>query len=106
MRLVRLEDWQREHGFTIWNEARTERRMEGDTAMTTTAELLAAIEYADRTIAQLLDRQPLDKRTERALSRVGAALGGTYFKATGKPLEWWQGEYVDKANGVNGISNT
>ena len=72
----------------------------------TKSELLATIEYADRTIAQLLDRQPLDKRTTRALSRVGAALGGTYYKATGKPLEWWQGEYVDKANGVNGISNT
>ena len=32
---MRLEDWQKEHGFPIWNEARTERRMEGDTAMTT-----------------------------------------------------------------------
>ena len=30
---MKLEDWQREHGFPIWNEAKTERRMEGDQAM-------------------------------------------------------------------------
>ncbi len=33
---MRLEEWQREHGFPIWNETKTERRMEGDPAMTTT----------------------------------------------------------------------
>ena len=70
------------------------------------SELLATIEYAGRTIGQLLDEPITKDMLENALSRALSALGGTYYKATGKHLEWWQGEYVDKANGVNGISNT
>ena len=72
----------------------------------TNAELLATIEYAGRTIGQILD-EPITKGTlDNALSRAFSALGATYYKATGKPLEWWQGEYIYTANGVNGISNT
>jgi len=59
MRLVRLEDWQREHGFPIWNEAKTERRMEGDTAMTEQAIPMDSnsdnewyLEYSKRVIAR------------------------------------------------------
>jgi hypothetical protein len=35
-----------------------------------------------------------------ALSRACDALGGTYFKTTGRPLEWWRYEAaIDKATG-------
>ena len=70
------------------------------------AELLATIEYASRTIGQLLDEPITKDMLAMALSRALSALGGTYYKATGKPLEWWQGEYIYTVNGVNGISNT
>ncbi len=70
------------------------------------SELLATIEYASRTIGQLLDEPITKDMLAMALSRALSALGGTYYKATGKPLEWWQGEYIYTVNGVNGISNT
>ena len=55
--------------------------------------MLAAIETAGRIVGQVLDN-PRMRADERAyaLSRACDALGGTYFKATGQPLEWWQPE--------------
>jgi DNA-binding XRE family transcriptional regulator len=64
-------------------------------------ELLKAIEVAGRIVGQVQDRQ-LVTQSERdyALSRASDALGGTYFKATGMPLEWWQCEpSIAKAKG-------
>ena len=63
------------------------------------ADLLSAIEKAGRIVGQVQDnpRMSADERAY-ALSRACDALGGTYFKATGKPLEWWQPEpAIDKA---------
>ena len=55
--------------------------------------MLEAIETAGRIVGQVQDN-PKMSADERAyaLSRAEDALGGTYFKATGKPLEWWQPE--------------
>ena len=66
-------------------------------------ELLKAIEVAGRIVGQVQDRQ-LATQSERdyALSRASDALGGTYFKVTGMPLEWWQCEpSIAKARGGN-----
>jgi hypothetical protein len=53
--------------------------------------MLEAIETAGRIVGQVQDN-PKMSADERAyaLSRASDALGGTYFKTTGKPLEWWQ----------------
>ena len=55
--------------------------------------MLAAIEKAGRIVGQVQDN-PRMSASERAyaLSRASDALDGTYFKTTGKPLEWWQPE--------------
>ena len=77
--------------------------------MTTKKELLETIEYVGRTIGQLQDLEPGNRKdicATGALSRALSALGGTYCKATGKPLEWWQGEYLCTANGLRDITNT
>lgn len=76
--------------------------------MTTKKELLETIEYVGRTIGQLQDVKTFSKAIygPEALSRAMSALGGTYYKATGKPLEWWQGEYLETANGLRDITNT
>ena len=61
--------------------------------------MLEAIATAGRIVGQVQDnpRMSADERAY-ALSRASDALGGTYFKATGKPLEWWQPEPgIDKA---------
>ena len=77
--------------------------------MTTKKELLETIEYVGRTIGQLQDLEPGFHKEiiePGALSRAMSALGGTYYKATGKPLEWWQGEYLETANHLRDITNT
>ena len=64
-------------------------------------ELLAAIATAGRIVGQVQDN-PKMSASERAyaLSRALDALGGTYFKTTRKPLEWWQSEpAIAKATG-------
>ena len=50
--------------------------------------MLEAIETAGRIVGQVQDmpRMSADERAY-ALSRASDALGGTYFKTTGKPLE-------------------
>ena len=66
--------------------------------------MLAAIETAGRIVGQVQDN-PKMSAGERAyaLSRACDALGGIYFKATGKPLEWWQAEAaIAKAKGQEG----
>jgi hypothetical protein len=63
------------------------------------ADLLSAIEKAGRIVGQVQD-SPTMTASERAyaLSRACDALGGTYFKTTGRPLEWWRYEAaIDKA---------
>lgn len=56
-------------------------------------ELLDAIEVAGRIVGQLLDGQFATKSERNyALSRAHNALGPIYFKATGKPLKWWEYE--------------
>ena len=67
--------------------------------------MLDAIETAGRIVGQVQDN-PKMSAGERAyaLSRACDALGGTYFKATGKPLEWWQAEAaIAKATGQEGV---
>jgi hypothetical protein len=56
-------------------------------------ELLEAIATAGRIVGQVQDdpRMSADERAY-ALSRACDALGGTFFKTTGRPLEWWQPE--------------
>ena len=53
--------------------------------------MLDAIEKAGRIVGQVQD-SPTMTASERAyaLSRACDALGGTYFKTTGRPLEWWR----------------
>ena len=66
--------------------------------------MLEAIETAGRIVGQVQDN-PKMSADERAyaLSRAEDALGGTYFKATGKPLEWWQPEpAIARATGQEG----
>jgi hypothetical protein len=55
--------------------------------------MLNAIATAGRIVGQVQDNPEMsaDERAY-ALSRACDALGGTYFKTTGKPLEWWQPE--------------
>ena len=55
------------------------------------ADLLSAIEEAGRIVGQVQD-SPTMTASERAyaLSRACDALGETYFKTTGRPLEWWR----------------
>ena len=55
--------------------------------------MLNAIATAGRIVGQVQDNPEMsaDERAY-ALSRACDALGGTYFKTTGKPLEWWQFE--------------
>jgi len=68
------------------------------------ADLLSAIEKAGRIVGQVQD-SPTMTASERAyaLSRACDALGGTYFKTTGRPLEWWRYEAaIDKATGQEG----
>ena len=63
--------------------------------------MLGAIEKAGRIVGQVQDnpRMSADERAY-ALSRACDALGGTYFKTTGRPLEWWRYEAaIDKATG-------
>ena len=63
--------------------------------------MLDAIATAGRIVGQVQDipRMSADERAY-ALSRACDALGGTYFKTTGKPLEWWQPEpAIAKATG-------
>ena len=63
--------------------------------------MLDAIEKAGRIVGQVQD-SPTMTASERAyaLSRACDALGGTYFKTTGRPLEWWRYEAaIDKATG-------
>jgi len=63
--------------------------------------MLEAIETAGRIVGQVQDmpRMSADERAY-ALSRASDALGGTYFKTTGKPLEWWRYEAaIAKAKG-------
>ena len=63
--------------------------------------LINAIEKAGRIVGQVQDnpRMSADERAY-ALSRACDALGGTYFKTTGRPLEWWRYEAaIDKATG-------
>ena len=72
-------------------------------------ELLNAIEVAGRIVGQVQDSQFATKsERDYALSRASDALGGTYFKATGQALKWWEYEptarledYLRKAKGVN-----
>jgi len=66
--------------------------------------MLEAIATAGRIVDRLLDR-PRMSADERAyaLSRASDALGGTYFKTTGKPLEWRQPEpAIANATGQEG----
>ena len=53
--------------------------------------MLDAIETAGRIVGQVQDN-PKMSAGERAyaLSRACDALGETYFKTTGRPLEWWR----------------
>ena len=63
--------------------------------------MLEAIATAGRIVGQVQDmpRMSADERAY-ALSRASDALGGTYFKTTGKPLEWWRYEAaIAKAKG-------
>jgi hypothetical protein len=56
-------------------------------------EFLNAIEVAGRIVGQVLDTSTMTSRERSvALSKAFDALGTTYFKATGTPLEWWQYE--------------
>lgn len=73
----------------------------------TKAKLLNAIEVAGRIVGQVQDRQfATNSERDYALSRASDALGGTYFKATGQALKWWEYEptarledYLRKAKG-------
>jgi hypothetical protein len=65
--------------------------------------MLEAIATAGRIVGQVQDnpRMSADERAY-ALSRACDALGGTYFKTTGKPLEWRQPEpAITKAKEVS-----
>jgi hypothetical protein len=55
--------------------------------------MLEAIATAGRIVGQVQDnpRMSADERAY-ALSRACDALGGIYFKTTGRPLEWWRYE--------------
>ena len=70
------------------------------------ADLLSAIEKAGRIVGQVQD-SPTMTASERAyaLSRACDALGGTYFKTTGRPLEWWRYEAaIDKATATKEVN--
>jgi hypothetical protein len=61
--------------------------------ITATSELLKIVAMAGRIIGQVQDNPKMSTwDREYALSRAFSALGETYFKITGKPLEWWQFE--------------
>ena len=61
--------------------------------ITATSELLKIVAMAGRIIGQVHDNPKMSAWDRAyALSRAFSALGETYFKITGKPLEWWQFE--------------
>ena len=60
-------------------------------------ELVQAIEVAGRIVGQVLGSEFTTKfERDRALSRAFDALSGTYYRAIGQPLEWWESEPTTK----------
>ena len=60
------------------------------------AMLCTAIEPAGHIVGKMLDstipRDTLSKSNAEQLSKAFHALNGTYYKVTGKPLKWREGE--------------
>ena len=60
------------------------------------AMLCTAIETAGQIVGRMLDstipRDTLSKSNAEQLSKAFHALNGTYYKVTGKPLKWREGE--------------
>ena len=53
--------------------------------------LLDAIVAAGRILGQVLDAPKIRAAQRNSdLSRAFSALGATYYKTTGQPLEWWR----------------